>query len=122
MSMTSASKPLRCNRCRSTTELPPSPYVPITSGSTSPIRTVESPTAAPAQCAVQSQERGVVRDHLDMAGRTRRDGLDGVVHQRVRDARIAEPNGQIGTSLTGRDNRMVDEMLEVDVPQPRKVF
>src|SRR3954462_5761739 len=100
MSMTSASKPLAGNPWRRPTELPPSPYVPITSGSTRPIRTVESDTAGPAQRAVQSQKRGVVRDHLDVAGRTGRDSLDGVVHQRVRDARIAEPNGQIGTPLT----------------------
>src|SRR3954467_11271328 len=111
MSMTSASKPLRCNRWRNTTELPPSPYVPITSGSTRPIRTVESATG---QRSIQRQKRGVVRDHLDMPGRARPDGLDGVMHQRVLDAGIAQTNGQIGSALTRSDNRMVHEVLEVD--------
>src|SRR5215218_4843344 len=115
----SAWKPLSRNRCRITTELPPSPYVPITSGSTRPIRTVESAifprvvpypagvgpslqppgtTAASSQGAIQLQERGVVRDDLDMARRARRDRLDGVVHQRVLDARVAEPHRKVGTA------------------------
>src|SRR6187200_478950 len=118
ISTISASKPLSRNRCRSTTELPPSPYVPITSGSTNPIRTVESATAAPPERPVQLQERGVIRHHLDMSRRTRRDGLNGVVHQRVFDARITEPYRQIRSALPGGHHGMVDEMLEVDVPQP----
>ena len=51
ISTISASKPRSRNRCRNTTELPPSPYVPITSGSTSPIRTVDSATGLPSRPA-----------------------------------------------------------------------
>src|SRR5690349_23168119 len=118
ISTISASKPRSRSRCRSTTELPPSPYVPMTSGSTSPIRTVESATAAPSERPVQLQERGVVRHHLDMPRRTRRDGLNGVVHQRVFDARITEPHREIRSALARGHHEMVDEMLEIDVPQP----
>src|SRR5881398_460519 len=117
--MISASKPRSRNRCRNTTALPPSPYVPITSGSTSPIRTVESATG---QRSLKLKERGVVGDDLDVSRRAGRDGLNGVVHQRVFDPRVAQPYCQIGAALARGHHRMVDEMLEVDVPQPRKVL
>src|SRR5690349_4788811 len=118
----SASKPLRRNRCRITTELPPSPYVPMTSGRTSPIRTVDSATARPTERPVQGKERRVVRDDLDMAGWARRNGIDGIVHQRVLDARVAESHREVGAALTCGHHRMVHEVLEVDVPQPGEVL
>src|ERR1700759_296285 len=99
ISTISASKPLSRNRCRSTTELPPSPYVPITSGSTSPIRTVDSPMSC--QCSLQGQERRVVGDDLDVSRRARRDRLNRVVYQRVFDARISQSDRQISTAFAG---------------------
>ena len=68
------------------------------------------------------QEGGVVGDHLDVAGRARRDGLDGVVHQRVADARVAEPHRQVGAALACGHHRRVVEVLEADVPQPGQVL
>src|SRR4029077_3778348 len=111
----SASKPRSRNRCRNTTELPPSPYVPITSGSTSPIRTVESDTSGPPECSVQLQEGGVVGDDLDVSRRAGRDGFPRVGHQSVFDAGLSEAHAQVFSALAARHDRMVDEVLEVDV-------
>ena len=57
------------------------------------------------QRSLQLKERGVVRDHLDVSRRTRRDGRHGVVHQRVVDARIPQPHRQIRAAFTGRHHR-----------------
>src|SRR6202035_3277876 len=93
-----ASIPRSSNRCRSTTALPPSPYVPITSGSTSPIRTAESATTT-LQSSLKLQERGVVRDQLDMPRRARLNRRNGVVHQRVVHPRVRQPHRKIRTAL-----------------------
>ena len=75
------------------------------------------------QSTLQLQKRGVVGDHLDGPGRTRRDRGHGVVHQGVFHVGVAQSHGQVGAAFAGRHApESLLELLEAHIPQPRQVL
>src|SRR3972149_3554344 len=95
----------------------------MTSGSTRPMRTVESDIARLLRDgSVEVTEGCVVRQYLHTSGRAGSDGAQRVRVESVLDARVREANCQICSAFTGGHYLDTFEVLELHVPQPGEVL
>src|SRR6478735_2835316 len=114
--------PRRVQRALIATALPPSPYVPISSGYTSTMVRVRV-----SATATHLLERRVRREHGEVAvGQRRRERVrvahvarPGCAHRR--DPGVDEPQLEVGGTLTEHTDGATGEDLEGHVPQPRRV-
>src|SRR5438128_379275 len=112
--------PRHRRRWASTMPLPPSPYVPSSSGYSRQMPTRSGGTDGPADVL----ERRVVGGDVDVAptGRARgADRVDVVPDERVLDIGVAQPDREVAPAVTGGHDEPAAEALERHVPQPRRV-